>query len=223
MLFWRLKTKIDPSGIFTLISYLAAAFMRVLMASLNVNTLVQAFVEILIQHLLQSVIYFFTFEILKIEATFKAVSIAELNQKIKAINIRRNVFLIFLLGIVAPILIGILCLQLYLNKHYLKHQLLYDWISIVARCIRIILDAYIFYNLFRLITLYIKVKKVLNKVHQPESNGKLDAGDIIAIAFVYLILVLNVLQTIIVQINFFWIHFFGLDKCNGSFFCNYIY
>ena len=72
------------------------------------------------------VIYFFTFEILKIEATFKGTHPREVAKDIKAIELRKLVFLILWLGVMAPILTCILYVQLKFSRLYLSHRQLYD-------------------------------------------------------------------------------------------------
>jgi hypothetical protein len=155
--FITLKGKIDPSGIVTLLSYLAASFLRILPSFI--------LVQYSTQYIVWFVIYFFTFEILKIEATFKGTNPREVAKDIKAIDLRKLVFLILLLGVVVPTLTGVLALQLNLPKNYLKNQKLYDIIFIVARVIKLFLDSYIFYSLFRLMNLFIRIRKALNKHH----------------------------------------------------------
>jgi hypothetical protein len=107
--FIALKGRIDPSGIVTLLSYLAASFLRILPRIFEMNVAYDVLVEYTTQYLVWFVIYFFTFEILKIEATFKGTHPREVANNIKAIDLRKLVFLILLLGVVAPILTGILC------------------------------------------------------------------------------------------------------------------
>jgi hypothetical protein len=107
--FIALKGRIDPSGIVTLLSYLAASFLRILPRIFEMNVAYDVLVEYTTQYLVWFVIYFFTFEILKIEATFKGTHPREVANNIKTIDLRKLVFLILLLGVVAPLLTGILC------------------------------------------------------------------------------------------------------------------
>jgi hypothetical protein len=107
--FIALKGRIDPSGIVTLLSYLAASFLRILPSIFEMNVAFYVLIEYTTQYLVYFVIYFFTFEILKIEATFKGTNPIEMAKDIKAIDLRKLVSLILLLGLVAPILTGVLC------------------------------------------------------------------------------------------------------------------
>jgi membrane-bound ClpP family serine protease len=107
--FIALKGRIDPSGIVTLLSYLAASFLRILSSIFEMNVAFYVLIEYTTQYLVCFVIYFFTFEILKIEATFKGTHPREVAKDIKAIDLRKLVSLILLLGLVAPILTGVLC------------------------------------------------------------------------------------------------------------------
>ena len=77
--FIALKGKIDPSGIVTLLSYLAASLLRILPSFI--------LVQYSTQYIVWFVIYFFTFEILKIEATFKGTNPREVAKDIKAIDL----------------------------------------------------------------------------------------------------------------------------------------
>ena len=109
--FIALKGKIDPSGIVSLLCYLGASFLRILPSFFEMNLVSDFLVEYTTQHLVWFVIYFFTFEILKIEATFKGAHPREVAKHIKAIGLRKLVFLILLLGVVGPILTVVLCVQ----------------------------------------------------------------------------------------------------------------
>ena len=106
--FIALKGRIDPSGIVTLLSYLLASFLRILPSIFEMNITFDVMVDFTTQVLVWFVIYYFTFEILKIEATFKWTHPREAKKAIKAIGVRKLVFLILLVGVVAPILTGAL-------------------------------------------------------------------------------------------------------------------
>ena len=112
--FIALKGKIDPSGIVTLLSYLAASLLRILPSFI--------LVQYSTQYIVWFVIYFFTFEILKIEATFKGTNPREVAKDIKAIDLRKLVFLILLLGVVVPILTGVLALQMNFTQYYQENK-----------------------------------------------------------------------------------------------------
>ena len=105
--FIALKWKIDPSGIVALLSYLLASFLRILPSIFEINITFDVMVDFTTQVLVWFVIYYFTFEILKIEATFKGTHPREVAKAIKGIDIRKLVFLILLVGVVAPILTGV--------------------------------------------------------------------------------------------------------------------
>ena len=47
--------------------------------------------------------------------------------------------------------------------------------------------------------------------------------DVVAMIFVYLIIVLNLMQTLVAQVNFFWVMIFGADSCDSSIMCNYLF
>ena len=106
--FIALKGRIDPSGIVTLLSYLLASFLRILPSIFEMNITFNVMVDFTTQVLVLFVIYYFTFEILKIEATFKGTHPREVKKAIKAIGVRKLVFLLLLVGVVAPILSGAL-------------------------------------------------------------------------------------------------------------------
>ena len=109
--FIALKGRIDPSGIVTLLSYLLASFLRILPNIFEINITFDVMVDFTTQVLVWFVIYYFTFEILKIEATFKGTHPKEVAKAIKGIDIRKRVFLFLLVGVVAPILTGVLYVQ----------------------------------------------------------------------------------------------------------------
>ena len=69
--FTKLSWKMDSSGILTLLSYLTASFLRILPNMFKINIFVRAILEFVTSYLVVFVIYYFTFEILKIEASFK--------------------------------------------------------------------------------------------------------------------------------------------------------
>ena len=52
-------------------------------------------------------------------------------------------------------------------------------------------------------SLFIKIRKALNKLHNKE--GGLSFGDVVAMIFVYSIIILNLMQTLVTQVNFFWV------------------
>jgi len=68
------------------------------------NITIDIMVDFTTQVLVWFVIYYFSFEILKIEATFKGTHPREVAKAIKGIDLRKLVFLILLVGVVAPIL-----------------------------------------------------------------------------------------------------------------------
>lgn len=109
--FIALKGRIDPSGIVTLLSYLLASFLRIIPSIFEINITFDVMVDFTTQVLVWFVIYYFTFEILKIEATFKGTHPREVAKAIKGIDLRKRVFLILLVGVVAPILTGVLYAQ----------------------------------------------------------------------------------------------------------------
>jgi hypothetical protein len=109
--FIALKGKIDPSGIVSLLCYLGSSFLRILPSFFEMNLVSDFLVEYTTEYLVWFVIYFFTFEILKIEATFKGARPRDVAKTIKAIGLRKLIFLILLLGVVGPILTGVLCVQ----------------------------------------------------------------------------------------------------------------
>ena len=51
--------------------------------------------------------------------------------------------------------------------------------------------------------LFIRIRKALNKFHN--KDGGLSFGDVVAMIFVYLIIILNMMQTLVSQLNFFWV------------------
>ena len=121
-MFIALKGKIDPSGIVSLLCYLGASFLRILPSFFEMNFASEFLVEYTTEYLVWFVIYFFTFEILKIEATFKGVHPKEVAKHIKTIGLRKLIFLILLLGVVGPILTGVLCLKSKYLQNYLRNR-----------------------------------------------------------------------------------------------------
>jgi hypothetical protein len=106
--FIALKGRIDTSGIVTLLIYLLASFFRILPTIFEMNITIDIMVDFTTQVLVWFVIYYFSFEILKIEATFKGTHPREVAKAIKGIDLRKLVFLILLVGVVAPILTCVL-------------------------------------------------------------------------------------------------------------------
>ena len=68
--FVKLRCKLEKVGMITLLSYLIASFTRILPNFIVIDIQARAIIEFMTQNLLFFVIYYFTFEILKIEATF---------------------------------------------------------------------------------------------------------------------------------------------------------
>lgn len=69
-------------------------------------------------------------------------------------------------------------------------------------------------------SLFIRIRRALNKLHKKERG--LSFRDVVAIIFVYLIIILNMMQTLVTQVNFFWVYILGADSCNANIMCGYL-
>jgi len=70
-------------------------------------------------------------------------------------------------------------------------------------------------------SLFIRIRKALNKLHNKE--GGLSFRDVVAMIFVYLIIILNLMQTLVTQVNFFWVKILGADSCKANIMCSYLF
>lgn len=70
-------------------------------------------------------------------------------------------------------------------------------------------------------SLFIRIRKALSKLHN--RVGGLSFRDVVAMIFVYSIIILNLMQAFFGQMNFFWTQILGEESCNSSILCNYLF
>ena len=100
-------------------------------------------------------IYFFTFEMKVIECALEGASEQEVEEKAKKTQRLKWTFILILMVVVGPLYAGTETLSSDYISTYKQHKVLYDSLAIFARVIKFSMDLYVFYELYRLVWVFL--------------------------------------------------------------------
>ena len=125
-----------------------------------------------------------------IECALEGMSEEEVEQKARKIQRLKWTFMFMLMLVVGPLYAASETIFVDFKSIYNINKILADSLAIMARLIKFSMDLYVFYELYRLIWVFLKIKLSLMK----NRGEKLTFRIVLAIIIIYLIISLNCFQ-----------------------------
>ena len=122
-----------------------------------------------------------------IECALEGASEEEVEVRAKKSQKLKWTFMVMLMFVVGPLYAATETIYLDYKEAYNQNKVVYDSLAILARLIKFSMDLYVFYELYRLVWVFLKIKLSLMK----NRGEKLTFRSYLVIFIIYMIVSLN--------------------------------